>query len=129
MNYKERIAALNDFKSAISGGDTTDDISGVSSDVADWEGNAYTKFGDYIKTVKTDSADIAGKKTAFLGEIDGRIAEVQAMFDTEVALNKWRLSMIHDAKNPTNNKNLIRSSINQADMDSSVRDYLLSMVY
>ena len=118
MNYKERIAALNDFKSAISGGDTTDDVSGVSSDVADWEGNAYTKFGDYIKTVKTDSADIAGKKTAFLGEID-----------TEVALNKWRLSMIHDAKNPTNNKNLIRSSINQADMDSSVRDYLLSMVY
>lgn len=129
MNYKERITALTSFKAAVSGGDTTDNVSGVSSFVAEWDGNAQTKFEDYIQTIKSDCADIAGKKADFLAEIDSRISQVQAMFDLEVSMNSWRLGMVYDAKDPINNKNLIRSSISQSLIDSSVRDHLLSMIY
>ena len=37
MNYKERIAALKTFKAAIAGGDTTDSVSGISSEISGWE--------------------------------------------------------------------------------------------
>ena len=53
MNYKERIAALNTFKTAITEGDTTDSVSGVSTDISGWEGNADSKFDDYVQTIKT----------------------------------------------------------------------------
>lgn len=129
MNYKERIAALNTFKTAITEGDTTDSVSGISSEISGWEGNACLKFGDYVQTIKTDCADISAKKASFLSEIDGRISQIQAMFDLDVALNSWRLGMVYDSKDSTNNKALVYDSISQADLDSSVRDYLLSMVY
>ena len=53
MNYKERIAALNTFKTAITEGDTTDSVSGVT-DISGWEGNADSKFDDYVLTIKAD---------------------------------------------------------------------------
>ncbi|KXT85048.1 hypothetical protein [Streptococcus oralis] len=129
MNYKERIAALKTFKAAITGGDTTDSVSGISSEISGWEGNACLKFDDYVQIIKTDCADISAKKASFLSEIDGRISQIQAIFDMEVSLNRWRLGMVYDSEDSTNNKNLIYYSISQADLDSSVRDYLLSMVY
>lgn len=129
MNYKERIAALNTFKTAITEGDTTDSVSGVSTDVSGWEGNADSKFDDYVLTIKSDCADISAKKASFLSEVDGRISQIQAMFDLDVALNSWRLGMVYDSKDSANNKALVYDSISQADLDSSVRDYLLGMVY
>ncbi|MCP9126005.1 hypothetical protein NMM24_06855 [Streptococcus oralis] len=129
MNYKERIAALNTFKTAITEGDTTDSVSGVSTDISGWEGNADSKFDDYVQTIKTDCADISTKKASFLSEVDGRISQIQAMFDLDVALNSWRLGMVYDSKDSANNKALVYDSISQADLDSSVRDYLLGMVY
>ena len=51
------------------------------------------------------------------------------MFDLDVALNSWRLGMVYDSKDSANNKALVYDSISQADLDSSVRDYLLTMVY
>ena len=129
MNYKERIAALNTFKTAITEGDTTDSVSGVSTDISGWEGNADSKFDDYVQTIKTDCADISTKKASFLSEVDGRISQIQAMFDLDVALNSWRLGMVYDSKDLANNKALVYDSISQADLDSSVRDYLLGMVY
>ncbi|RSI69024.1 hypothetical protein [Streptococcus oralis] len=129
MNYKERIAALNTFKTAITEGDTTDSVSGVSTDVSGWEGNADSKFDDYVLTIKADCADISSKKASFLSEVDGRISQIQAMFDLDVALNSWRLGMVYDSKDSANNKALVYDSISQADLDSSVRDYLLTMVY
>ncbi|MCY7087280.1 hypothetical protein A6J84_009250 [Streptococcus sp. FDAARGOS_256] len=129
MNYKERIAALNTFKTAITEGDTTDSVSGVSTDVSGWEGNADSKFDDYVLTIKADCADISAKKASFLSEVDGRISQIQAMFDLDVALNSWRLGMVYDSKDSANNKALVYDSISQADLDSSVRDYLLGMVY
>ena len=129
MNYKERIAALNTFKTAITEGDTTDSVSGVSTDVSGWEGNADSKFDDYVLTIKADCADISAKKASFLSEVDGRISRIQAMFDLDVALNSWRLGMVYDSKDSANNKALVYDSISQADLDSSVRDYLLGMVY
>ena len=129
MNYKERIAALNTFKTAITEGDTTDSVSGISTEISGWEGNADSKFDDYVQTIKTDCADISTKKTSFLGEVDGRISQIQAMFDLDVALNSWRLGMVYDSKDSANNKALVYDSISQADLDSSVRDYLLTMVY
>ena len=129
MNYKERIAALNTFKTAITEGDTTDSVSGVSTDVSGWEGNADSKFDDYVLTIKADCADISAKKASFLSEVDGRISQIQAMFDLDVALNSWRLGMVYDSKDSANNKALVYDSISQADLDSSVRDYLLTMVY
>ena len=128
MNYKERIAALNTFKTAITEGDTTDSVSGVSTDVSGWEGNADSKFDDYVLTIKADCADISAKKASFLSEVDGRISQIQAMFDLDVALNSWRLGMVYDSKDSANNKALVYDSISQADLDSSVRDYLLCMV-
>ena len=129
MNYKERIAALNTFKTAITEGDMTDSVSGVSTDVSGWEGNADSKFDDYVLTIKADCADISAKKASFLSEVDGRISQIQAMFDLDVALNSWRLGMVYDSKDSANNKALVYDSISQADLDSSVRDYLLGMVY
>ena len=129
MNSKERIAALNTFKTAITEGDTTDSVSGVSTDVSGWEGNADSKFDDYVLTIKADCADISAKKASFLSEVDGRISQIQAMFDLDVALNSWRLGMVYDSKDSANNKALVYDSISQADLDSSVRDYLLGMVY
>ena len=129
MNYKERIAALNTFKTAITEGDTTDSVSGVSTDIPGWEGNADSKFDDYVLTIKSDCADISAKKASFLSEVDGRISQIQAMFDLDVALNSWRLGMVYDSKDSANNKALVYDSISQADLDSSVRDYLLGMVY
>lgn len=129
MNYKERIAALNTFKTAITEGDTTDSVPGVSTDVSGWEGNADSKFDDYVLTIKADCADISAKKASFLSEVDGRISQIQAMFDLDVALNSWRLGMVYDSKDSANNKALVYDSISQADLDSSVRDYLLGMVY
>ncbi len=129
MNYKERIAALNTFKTAITEGDTTDSVSGVSTDISGWEGNADSKFDDYVLTIKSDCADISAKKASFLSEVDGRISQIQAMFDLDVALNSWRLGMVYDSKDSANNKALVYDSISQADLDSSVRDYLLGMVY
>ncbi|MCY7081928.1 MULTISPECIES: hypothetical protein [Streptococcus] len=129
MNYKERIAALNTFKTAITEGDTTDSVSGVSTDISGWEGNADSKFDDYVLTIKADCADISAKKASFLSEVDGRISQIQAMFDLDVALNSWRLGMVYDSKDSANNKALVYDSISQADLDSSVRDYLLGMVY
>ena len=129
MNYKERIAALNTFKTAITEGDTTDSVSGVSTDVSGWEGNADSKFDDYVLTIKADCADISAKKASFLSEVDGRISQIQAMFDLDVALNSWRLGMVYDSKDSANNKALVYDSISQADLDSSVRDYLFGMVY
>ena len=129
MNYKERIAALNTFKTAITEGDTTDSVSGFSTDVSGWEGNADSKFDDYVLTIKSDCADISAKKASFLSEVDGRISQIQAMFDLDVALNSWRLGMVYDSKDSANNKALVYDSISQADLDSSVRDYLLGMVY
>ena len=129
MNYKERIAALNTFKTAITEGDTTDSVSGVSTDVSGWEGNADSKFDDYVLTIKADCADISAKKASFLSEVDGTISQIQAMFDLDVALNSWRLGMVYDSKDSANNKALVYDSISQADLDSSVRDYLLGMVY
>lgn len=129
MNYKERIAALKTFKAAITEGDTTDSVSGISSEIPGWEGNACLKFSDYVQAIKTDCADIATKKASFLSEVDGRISLIQAMFDLEVTLNSWRLGMVYDSKDSENNKALVYDSISQADLDSSVRDYLLSMVY
>ena len=129
MNYKERMAALNTFKTAITEGDTTDSVSGVSTDVSGWEGNADSKFDDYVLTIKADCADISAKKASFLSEVDGRISQIQAMFDLDVALNSWRLGMVYDSKDSANNKALVYDSISQADLDSSVRDYLLTMVY
>ena len=129
MNYKERIAALNTFKTAITEGDTTDSVSGVSTDVSGWEGNADSKFDDYVLTIKADCADISAKKASFLSEVDGRISQIQAMFDLDVALNSWRLGMVYDSKDSANNKALVYDSIIQAHLDSSVRDYLLGMVY
>ena len=129
MNYKERIAALNTFKTAITEGDTTDSVSGVSTDISGWEGNADSKFDDYVLTIKADCADISAKKASFLSEVDGRISQIQAMFDLDVALNSWRLGMVYDSKDSANNKALVYDSISQADLDSSVRDYLLTMVY
>lgn len=129
MNYKERIAALNTFKTAMTEGDTTDSVSGVSTDVSGWEGNADSKFDDYVLTIKADCADISAKKASFLSEVDGRISQIQAMFDLDVALNSWRLGMVYDSKDSANNKALVYDSISQADLDSSVRDYLLGMVY
>lgn len=129
MNYKERIAALNTFKTAITEGDTTDSVSGVSTDISGWEGNADSKFDDYVLTIKSDCADISAKKANFLSEVDGRISQIQAMFDLDVALNSWRLGMVYDSKDSANNKALVYDSISQADLDSSVRDYLLGMVY
>lgn len=129
MNYKERIAALNTFKTAITDGDTTDSVSGVSADISGWEGNADSKFDDYVQTIKSDCADISAKKASFLSEVDGRISQIQAMFDLDVALNSWRLGMVYDSKDAANNKALVYDSISQADLDSSVRDYLLGMVY
>ena len=129
MNYKERIAALNTFKTAITEGDTTDSVSGVSTEISGWEGNADSKFDDYVLTIKADCADISAKKASFLSEVDGRISQIQAMFDLDVALNSWRLGMVYDSKDSANNKALVYDSISQADLDSSVRDYLLGMVY
>ena len=129
MNYKERIAALNTFKTAITEGDTTDSVSGVSTDISGWEGNADSKFDDYVLTIKADCADISAKKASFLSEVDGRISQIQAMFDLDVALNSWRLGMVYDSKDSANNKALVYDSISQADLVSSVRDYLLGMVY
>jgi len=129
MNYKERIAALNTFKTAITDGDTTDSVSGISADISGWEGNADSKFDDYVLTIKADCADISAKKASFLSEVDGRISQIQAMFDLDVALNSWRLGMVYDSKDSANNKALVYDSISQADLDSSVRDYLLTMVY
>lgn len=129
MNYKERIAALNTFKTAITEGDTTDGVSSISTEISDWEGNADSKFDDYVQTIKADCADISAKKASFLSEVDGRISQIQAMFDLDVALNNWRLGMVYDSKDSTNNKALVYDSISQADLDSSVRDYLLTMVY
>lgn len=129
MNYKERIVALNTFKTAITEGDTTDSVSGVSTDISGWEGNADSKFDDYVLTIKADCADISAKKASFLSEVDGRISQIQAMFDLDVALNSWRLGMVYDSKDSANNKALVYDSISQADLDSSVRDYLLGMVY
>lgn len=129
MNYKERIAALNTFKTAITEGDTTDSVSGVSTDISGWEGNADSKFDDYVLTIKADCADISAKKASFLSEVDGRISQIQAMFDLDVALNSWRLGMVYDSKDSANNKALVYDSISRADLDSSVRDYLLGMVY
>ena len=129
MNYKERIAALNTFKTAITEGDTTDSVSGVSTDISGWEGNADSKFDDYVLTIKADCADISAKKASFLSEVDGRISQIQAIFDMEVSLNRWRLGMVYDSKDSANNKALVYDSISQADLDSSVRDYLLGMVY
>ena len=129
MNYKERIAALNTFKTAITEGDTTDSVSGVSTDVSGWEGNADSKFDDYVLTIKADCADISAKKASFLSEVDGRISQIQAMFDLDVALNSWRLGMVYDSKDSANNKALVYDSISQADLDSSVRDSPPPMVY
>ena len=120
---------MNTFKTAITEGDTTDSVSGVSTDISGWEGNADSKFDDYVQTIKTDCADISTKKASFLSEVDGRISQIQAMFDLDVALNSWRLGMVYDSKDSANNKALVYDSISQADLDSSVRDYLLGMVY
>lgn len=128
MNYKERIAALKTFKSAVSGGETTDNVSGVSDEVSGWEGGSYTKFTDYITTVKSDAKTLAGKKASFLSDIDGQIAKVQALFDAEVAANEYILSTTYDSKDAAKNRQLQRSAIDSLSIDSSVKAELKSRI-
>ena len=83
MNYKERIAALKAFKKTVSSGETTDNVSSISSDVEGWTGNAKGKFDDYIEKVQKDCSTIAGRKATFLTSIDSIISNIQAQFDSE----------------------------------------------
>lgn len=83
MDYKERIKALKAFKESVSSGETTDTVSGVSSEVSGWTGDARGKFDSYIETVKSDCKGIAGRKSSFLTDIDTIINNIQALFDLE----------------------------------------------
>ncbi|AND80014.1 hypothetical protein [Streptococcus pantholopis] len=128
MNYDERIAALEAFKTAVSSGSTTDNVSGTSSDVSGWEGDAKPKFDDYIEEVKSDSKSIAGKKASFLTDVDGQITAIQTQLETEVNLNKFVATSIYDSKDSSKNKSLRRAAVNNLSVDESVKKRLLKLI-
>ncbi|MCK1209179.1 hypothetical protein MX003_00430 [Streptococcus uberis] len=120
MNYDERIAALTTFKSLVSGaGETTDDVAGVSSEVSGWEGQAKTKFDEYIETIKSDTSSISGRKTEFLAEVDGQISKIKTLLENEVAQNKYIVSSTYDKKDSGKNKTMKRQKINGLSIDDS----------
>ncbi|PNY19773.1 hypothetical protein [Streptococcus parauberis] len=129
MNYDERIAALTTFKSSVSGaGETTDDVAGVSSEVSGWEGQAKTKFDEYIETIKSDTSSISGRKTEFLAEVDGQISKIKTLLENEVAQNKYIVSSTYDNKDSGKNKTMKRQKINGLSIDDSSKKRLLDMI-
>lgn len=128
MNYDQRIAALKSFKSAVSAGSTTDNVSGVSEAVEGWEGDSKTKFDDYIKDVKSDSKNIAGKKRKFLAAVDRHIASVKSQLEAEVSLYRYVVTQTYDRKSASKNRSLKRRAVNNLMVDESVKKRLLRMI-
>ena len=87
MNYKERINALNNFKSQVSAGGTTDSLANESSDVDDWTGGAKGRFDIYISNCKNTTSKLSGYKASFLTDIDNLINHIQACYDSEYNAN------------------------------------------
>ena len=129
MNYDERISALTSFKSTVSSaGDTVDGVSGVSSEVSGWEGDAKTRFDDYIEVVKGDAASLSGKKAKFLKDIQGQIDAIKSQMASEVAQYTYITQATYDSKSSTKNKSLKKSAIRNLNVDSSVKKRLLNMI-
>lgn len=129
MNYDERITALTNFKSTVSStGDTVDGVSGTSSDVVGWEGDAKTKFDDYIEEVKSDSKSIAKRKSEFLTAVDGQISAIKSQLALEVELNKFVVNATYDSKSSSKNKTLKRQAVNNLSVDESVKKRLLKLI-
>ncbi|WP_247938658.1 hypothetical protein [Streptococcus intermedius] len=129
MNYDERIAALKSFKSTItSAGGTTDNVSGVSSEISAWEGNAKTKFDEYINEVKKLSKNIAGRKSSFLAAVDGQITALVNQLEFEVQSYKYVVNVTYDSKDSTKNRALKRQSVANLYVDESVKKRLLQMI-
>lgn len=129
MNYDQRIAALTSFKSTVSGaGDTVDGVSGTSSEVAGWEGDARNKFDDYIEDVKSDSKVIAKRKSEFLTAVDGQISALKNQLALEVEMNKFVLYTTYDSKSPSKNRILKRQAVNSLSVDESVKLRLLRLI-
>lgn len=129
MNYDERISALTSFKSTVSSaGDTVDGVSGVSSEVSGWEGDAKTRFDEYIEVVKGDAASLSGKKAQFLTDIQGQIDAIKSQMASEVAQYTYITQATYDSKSSTKNKSLKKSAIRNLNVDSSVKKRLLNMI-
>ena len=126
MNYKERISALKSFKRAVSSGETTDSISGISTEISDWSGYANTKFDDYVDTIQKDCKTLAGRKTEFLAAIDTIISNIQSQFDYEYSTYSYILSTTYNSKSASKNKSLKISAINNLWIDESVKAALKS---
>lgn len=127
MDYKARIAALRNFKSAVSAGSVFDGVSGLSVTVADWEGNAVTKFENYLKTVQKDAKKIAKRKKEFLSGIDDMISKIQAQFDLEYQTYALYLYMTYD-EDAIENRSTKWRTINNLSIDNSVKRALLARV-
>lgn len=127
MDYKERIRALRQFKSAVSAGSTLDGVSGLSATVPGRNGNAQTKFENYIDTVKKDSRKISKRRVEFLSKIDVIIARIQAQFDAEFQLNSLYLYITYD-EDPIKDRTERWKTIKNLPIDKSVKQALLARV-
>lgn len=121
MNYKERIAALKQFKTTVSAGETTDNVSSISSDVEGWTGDAKGKFDDYIEKVQKDCKTIAGRKATFLTSIDSIISGIQAQFDSEYESNSYILTATYDSEDAAKNRDAKITAIDNLGIDDSVK--------
>ena len=120
---------MKSFKSTItSAGDTTDNVSGVSSEISAWEGNAKTKFDEYINEVKKLSKNIAGRKSSFLAAVDGQITALVNQLEFEVQSYKYVVNVTYDSKDSTKNRALKRQSVANLYVDESVKKRLLQMI-
>ena len=129
MSYESRIAALQSFKSAISGGDIEDKASSYSTDIIDWKGNSHSKFDSFVSDVKGDCQSVPGKKSAFLAEVDARIASIKAQLESEVALHSWIVTTTFDMTDAAQNRQQKYQAIDNLWCDESVKQRLRNQVY
>lgn len=127
MNYKERINALNNFKSQVSAGETTDSLANESSDVDDWTGGAKSRFDIYISNCKNTTSKLSGYKASFLTDIDNLINHIQACYDSEYNANVGIVTAQY-SNDASKNRTERMSRLNGLNIDTSVKTALMSLI-
>ncbi|WP_207694353.1 hypothetical protein DOK67_0000939 [Enterococcus sp. DIV0212c] len=122
MNYQERIAALESFKTTVSNGTIEDSAASFTTEIPGWVGGETAKNGydNYVNKVKADTAKIVTKQSSFISKIDSRISSIQTQFDLEYARYSSQMNSIYD-KDVKKKKEKKQNYYNSLQIDSSVK--------
>jgi len=129
MDYTARIQELSNLKSLIVGKVvSTSDVDGFSSEVSGWEGNAPEGYRSLVEDTKNETQKVYETIDTVVSAIENRITELETLIENQYAANSGIPYMILDDDSAKNRSKQI-SKINQiSNLDSSVRERLMSRV-